>query len=88
LRSWRSAEWLPSVPKATRSRFRDATTAWRNSPATAAWRSRSWTNQLLGPETEAGREAAAELRPLLERLGARALLAILEELTAATPVPA
>jgi len=38
--------------------------------------------RLLGPATGEGREAAAELRPLLERLEARALLAVLEGLEA------
>ena len=36
--------------------------------------------RLLGPATEEGREAAAELRPHLERLEARALLAVLDGL--------
>ncbi len=36
--------------------------------------------RLLGPETDEGRDAAAELRPLLERLGAGSLLRILDVL--------
>jgi hypothetical protein len=44
--------------------------------------------RLLGPETAEGRDAAAELRPLLERLGGRALLGILDGLEVAAPAPA
>jgi class 3 adenylate cyclase/tetratricopeptide (TPR) repeat protein len=63
--------------------------------ATAAWRELGCDGglalalldmvQLLGIDTSEGRDAAAELRPLLERLGGRALLAILEGLEAAAP---
>ena len=38
--------------------------------------------RLLGPGTSEGREAAVEVRPILERLGSRALLGILDGLEA------
>jgi class 3 adenylate cyclase len=74
----------------------DAIAAYRD--VTAAWRELSCEGglaftlldmvRLLGPETAEGREAAADLRPLLERLRGRALLAILDGLEAAAPAPA
>jgi hypothetical protein len=44
--------------------------------------------RLMGADSAEGREAAAELRPLLERLNGRALLAMLDGLEAAAPAVA
>jgi hypothetical protein len=44
--------------------------------------------RLMGADSAEGREAAAELRPLLERLDGQALLAMLDGLEAAAPAVA
>jgi hypothetical protein len=74
----------------------DAIATYRS--ATATWRELACEGglafalldmvRLLGAETAEGRDAAAELRPLLERLGSTALLGILDELLASTGAPA
>lgn len=69
--------------------YRGATTAWRDLACEGGVAVTLLDMvRLLGPDTTEGGDAAAELRPLLERLGARALLRVLDGLEAATPVPA
>jgi tetratricopeptide (TPR) repeat protein len=69
--------------------YRDATAEWRDLSCDGGL---AFTLldmvSLLGPETEEGREAAVELRPLLERLEGRALLGILDGLPAGAAAPA
>jgi hypothetical protein len=65
--------------------YRDATAAWRELSCEGGLFALLDMVQLLGIDTAEGRDAAAELRPLLERLGGRALLAILDGIEAGAP---
>jgi len=69
--------------------YREATAAWREliCDGGLAFALLDMV-KLLGADTAEGREAGAELRPLLERLDGRALLSILDGLEASAPAPA